>query len=297
MKGKISVSVVIPVLNGEETIGKTLDALSRQVGVDKNTEIIVVDNGSTDKTCEVVARYKVTLLHESTRGPSAARNRGLKAARGEVIVHLDADTVPTHRWLHELTSVFCDPLVLIAGGRVIGFPPETSAERFMAAYGMWEPENNIFRPIFPFVPSLNMAVRREAALAIGGWSENMLTGEDVDFSYRLQQRYHTTIAYCPNAILFHRHRATDNAMIKQAWTYGEGGAQMYMRYPDQVEWTIKKSIHVLKLLVVRSFAPLVYRLKGSPGKTIEFSRYYRLWSLNWWLGFFSMYIRKERRTW
>jgi glycosyltransferase involved in cell wall biosynthesis len=299
-----SVSVVIPVLNGAGTIAATLGALLSQADAPPQTEIIVVDNGSTDHTREVVQQFDVTLLEEPKRGPSAARNRGLHAAKGDIIAHLDADTMPTRSWLAELAGAFEDPEVVIAGGRVLGYPPTTGAERFMAAHGIWEPENNILRPVFPFVPSLNLAVRRDAALEIGGWEEDMLTGEDVDFSYRILQRFPGTIGYRPKAILFHQHRRTDEELRTQAWTYGEGGAQMYRRYPDAVRWDLAKTLHVCKLLVTRGAAPLIYsagRLIGLvSAKRVELARYHRLWTWWWWRGFFSMYRngkRQQRGAW
>ncbi|MEN8106978.1 MAG: glycosyltransferase [Pseudomonadota bacterium] len=301
MKRSSSVSVIIPVLNGATTITRTLGALVSQAGAPTQTEIIVVDNGSTDNTRKVVTQFDVTLLDEKTRGPSAARNHGLHAATGEVIVYLDADTLPTRSWLAELTAAFDDPEVIIAGGRVLGYPPNTGAERFMATHGIWEPENNIFRPVFPFVPSLNLAVRRDAALVIGGWAEDMLTGEDVDFSYRILKRFPTTIAYRPRAILFHQHRQTDGELRTQAWTYGEGGAQMYRRYPDAVNWDFAKTLHVCRLLATRGMAPLVYtlgRLFGlASARRVELARYHRLWTWWWWRGFLSMYRSGERRMW
>ena len=98
MKELPSVSVVIPVLNGGETIGDTLAGLMQQVRCPRETEIIVVDNGSKDQTRAVVEKFPITLLTEPKRGPSAARNRGLYTAQGDIVAHLDADTMPTRRW-------------------------------------------------------------------------------------------------------------------------------------------------------------------------------------------------------
>src|SRR5260370_26945355 len=103
-----SVSVVIPVLNGEATIGELLGALLTQRDPPAATEVIVVDNGSVDATRDIVRRAGVTLLEEPVRGPAAARNCGLRQARGDVVAHLDADTLPTSRWLAELVAPFAD---------------------------------------------------------------------------------------------------------------------------------------------------------------------------------------------
>ena len=181
-----SVSVVIPALDSADTVGDTLRALDRQSGASA-LEVIVVDNGSSDGTADVARAFGATVLEEPTPGPSAARNRGLRHARGDIVAHVDADTVPTRQWLEAIVSPFADPGVLLVAGRNISYPPSTAAERYVAASGLIESERAVHRPKFPFSPSMNMAVRRDAALDIGGWSEDLRTGEDVDFSFRLRR--------------------------------------------------------------------------------------------------------------
>ena len=168
MTGAPSVSVIIPVLNGAATIGDTLAALQTQTGAPAGVQTLVVDNGSTDATAQIVRRFDVTLLEEAKRGPGAARNRGLRAAAGAVIAHLDADTIPARRWLTEIIAPFGDADVQLVGGRTLAFRPETAAERYVARAALFDAEATIARAVLPFVPSLNMAVRRDAALAIGG---------------------------------------------------------------------------------------------------------------------------------
>jgi len=296
-----SVSVVIPVLNGGETLAQTLSSLRSQARLPKEFEIIVVDNGSTDNTLEVAQSYDVKIFNEAKKGPAAARNCGLHKAEGDIIVHVDADTVPSRRWLSSLIALFEDPSVIIAGGRVIGYPPVTGAERFMSSHGIWEPENNIFRPLFPFVPSLNLAVRKQAALDIGGWCDSMLTGEDVDFTHRLLKKYPSEIGYSDKAILFHHHRKTDDQLRKQAWTYGEGGAEMYRRFPDEANFGLRKMMYVAKVMLSRGIYPSLLSVKAffgqSDAKQIEFYKYHRLWTWWWWRGFFNMYFKEERKVW
>lgn len=161
-----SVSVIVPALNRASTIRDMLSALANQASPPKGAEIIIVDGGSTDGTREIALEFDVTLLEERRPGPGAARNLGLRHANGEIIAHLDTDTIPTRQWLSELVRPFEDPNVYLVGGRILDYRPETPAERYIAAQGLHDPKNNLFREIFPFVPSINMAVRREAAL---GW--------------------------------------------------------------------------------------------------------------------------------
>jgi len=296
----LSVSVVVPVLNGAATIGDMLNALMSQSGAPEDREIIVVDNGSTDGTQAIVGRFPVTVLREEKRGPAAARNRGLRAARGEVIAHLDADTLPTRRWLAEIVAPFADPEVVLAGGRTLSFRPETAAERYIVRTGLYDTEAHLGREPFDWVGSLNMAVRRRAALAIGGWAEDMLTGEDIDFCYRLQRKFSSPIRYQSRAVLFHRTRQDDSALRRQAWTYGEGAAHLYARYPDVVRWDVRKSLHVARVVAWRSVNPLLLRIARAfldiSADELEFATYHRLWTWWYWKGFFSFRRHRSPRT-
>lgn len=95
------VSVIIPAFNEEAEIGRCLKSLQQQTLKDK--EIIVVDDGSTDKTQEIVQQFSVKLLAQSHLGPGRARNLGAKEARGEILVFVDADMTFDKKFLEKLT--------------------------------------------------------------------------------------------------------------------------------------------------------------------------------------------------
>jgi hypothetical protein len=141
-----------------------------------------------------------------------------------------------------------------------------------------------------------MAVRRSAALAIGGWAEEMATGEDVDFSHRLTTSFRTSIAYAPGALLYHRTRSTRDALIRQARSYGAGAADLYLRYPRELHWDSAKTISLCTQLASRLFARLSTRIQRplgyAGGMQIEFADYHWLWTSNFWSGFFARYGRK-----
>ena len=96
---KPDISVIVPVYNGEEVIDGCLEALLKQELPQEAYEVIVVDNGSTDMTVEKVRRYPVRLLEEPLRSSYAARNTGVRAARGSVFAFTDADCRPYPQWL------------------------------------------------------------------------------------------------------------------------------------------------------------------------------------------------------
>jgi glycosyltransferase involved in cell wall biosynthesis len=94
------VSVIVPVYNDSRRVGKCIEALLAQTYPHQRYEVLVVDNGSTDDTCAVIEKYQVTLLWEKYKQSSyGARNKGIAAARGEIIALTDSDCIPNNDWL------------------------------------------------------------------------------------------------------------------------------------------------------------------------------------------------------
>lgn len=291
-------SVVIPAYNAQKTLPETLHALRSQA-TSVRFETIVVDNASSDATARVAASLGATVLHEHARGPSAARNRGLRAARGAIVLHLDADTLPSRRWVAQMIAPFADPNVVLVAGNTLCYPPKTPAERFVHASKLYDTQRAISRREFPFAPSLNLAVRRDAALHVGGWAQDLQTGEDVDFSHRILKAFKTPIAYAPGAVLYHHTRADETALRKQAWTYGEGAGFLYLRYPEELRWDLAKTCTLAGRLLDRCARPALYRIGAALGlcrsEQLEFSRYQSLWDRHFWGGFFLAYLLRRRR--
>jgi glycosyltransferase involved in cell wall biosynthesis len=98
-------SVVVPALDEARDLPGALESLLAQ-DVPDEVEIIVVDNGSTDATAAVAASYGVRLVHEPVRGVCNARQAGVRAARGEVVVSTDADTMHPVDWLRRIDAAF-----------------------------------------------------------------------------------------------------------------------------------------------------------------------------------------------
>lgn len=295
-----SVSVVIPAYNASATIADTLSALMRQSQPPEALQMIVVDNDSTDATSDIVRRFAaVTLLHEKKRGPSAARNHGLRCAAGDVVVHLDADTLPTRMWLRNIVAPFSDPKVTLTAGRTLTFRPTTAVERYIAGAGLYETQRAITRPSFPFAPSLNMAVRRSAAMAVNGWAEELMTAEDVDFSHRILKQYSSDIAFAADAVLFHRVRSTESELVMLAQTYGQGSAKMYRRYGDEVRWDAIKTAKVRGHLALCALITTALRagqaMRLASSRQVEFSHCHFVYLRNFTQGFFDEYYGAPRR--
>ena len=109
-------SIIIPTFNGASRIGYCLDSLVKQTA-GRNVEILVVDDGSTDNTADVIRGYSsVRLITQANAGPASARNRGALAAQGTILLFTDDDCVPLPDWLDAMLEPFKDADVVGAKG-------------------------------------------------------------------------------------------------------------------------------------------------------------------------------------
>ena len=242
------VSVVIPVLNGEEHLGSCLDALRHIDYPAERHEILVVDNGSTDGTAELLSRYPVRALHERRRGTSRARNKGITAARGDIVAFTDADCVPTTGWLREIVKGF-DASEDVGGvaGEILPYPPTTPAEKYAARIRHLSPGRYMSREIFPFAVTANLAFRREVFEKVGLLDvDSPRGGESTDFCTRFFRGTGQRLELAPRAIVFHRHRSTAWELFKQQWGYGRGHAYLYIKYRDEIPWGWRETVRVYR---------------------------------------------------
>jgi O-antigen biosynthesis protein len=232
------VSVIVPVLNGERTIKDCVVSLLRTHYPPERREILVVDNGSTDRTAEIVQAYPVTLLREENRGVAAARNRGIEASRGEVLAFTDADCVVTSGWLRELVGGFEDATTAgVAGDNIPAYLPVTPAERYAARVGSHTSRTRLNSPLSPFVDTANVAFRHEVFQRIGFFDTRFPAMEDIDFSWRFFQEADMKLRYNPRAIVFHRPRSTAWGFFSQHFGYGRGLAILQRKYPKRLPWS------------------------------------------------------------
>lgn len=173
-----AVSVVIPVYNGERYLAEAIDSALKQTWAD--TEIIIVDDGSTDRTAGVAATYGAAVKYhsQSHAGSGAARNRGVEAARGSFFAFLDADDVWTPEKLTlQLAAFEARPDVDVVYGHVKQFHSpdltETARRQIQCSEGAAP----------GYLPG-TMMVKRDAFLRVGSFVENVEVGEHIDWHMR-----------------------------------------------------------------------------------------------------------------
>lgn len=215
-----TLTVIVPAYNSAKTIAACVESLLSQTYPQDLTEIVIVDNNSTDDTATIVKQYPVTLAHESVQTAYAARNRGIAIAQGEILVFTDADCVANEDWLANLVLPFENSAVGVVGGAVISQPAAGSlVEAFLAQVKVVSAAT--FRNSEPRgFPTTNVAYRRAALDRVGIFDAAMPGGGDVDLAWRVQAYGGYQSVYVSEAIVSHKHRAHWHGVFKQYQRYG-----------------------------------------------------------------------------
>jgi glycosyltransferase involved in cell wall biosynthesis len=207
------VSVIVPVLNGASVIGGLLDSLVNLDYPEDRLQILIIDNGSSDGTAELVARYPVTCLEETTvRSSYAARNRGLAAATGDIVAFTDADCRVDPHWVTEGVRILEETGAGLAGGRVrFEFSPaRTTAELFDSLTNM-NTRNTIATA--GYAATANLFVRAALFEELGGFDPSVTSGGDVQWTQRAVRAGHTLV-YAAAAVVFHPARRLPEILAK-----------------------------------------------------------------------------------
>lgn len=221
------ISVVVPVLDMADTVGACVEALLNQTLPAEQREIIVVDNGSTDGTPEIVSRYPVTLLREPRPGAPCARNAGIKAARGAFVAFTDADCVASRRWLEHLCRAGArDEHDVIAGPLAVVDPEQSLLSRYSAAAGQYDQARTLSHPLFPYAATGNLCIRRSLLEDVGLFNPDFPTFDSAELFWRLRARGELKAVVEPRAVVFYRTRSTLGAFVKQNFGYGKGTGRL-----------------------------------------------------------------------
>lgn len=239
----VAVSVVVATYDRPDDLARCLASLCAQ-RTSRAVQVIVVDNHpASGITPPVVARFPgVQLVEESRGGLSYARNRGVAAATGSVILSTDDDVSCPPDWIERLLSPFRQPDVMVVTGNVLPLELETDAQRMFETYGGlgrgftprrvdgdWFSRSRRAAPTWELGCTANAAFRAHIFRDpdIGPMDEALGAGtptgcsEDTYVFYRVLKAGYA-IVYEPRAIVWHRHRDTPAALRRQIYAYSKG---------------------------------------------------------------------------
>ena len=221
----MKISLIVPTYNRAEFLKKALPSFVNQTIDNKDYEILVIDNNSTDNTKHIVENFKknfqnfrIKYFFEKNQGLHFARNKGISEAQGEIIVFGDDDIVASENWLEKIKQEFLDEKVGIVGGKILPIwnfePPEwiydygTDKIHTVFAYlDLGKDKKNLEKE---YVFGCNFAIRKNLALKVGGSPPdtfpkklNFLSGPGEALMVDRVRCLGYKIVYLPEAVVFY----------------------------------------------------------------------------------------------
>ncbi|MCA9990558.1 MAG: glycosyltransferase [Anaerolineales bacterium] len=225
------ISVIVPAHNMAGSVTNCVQALRRQTLPPAGYEIIVVDDGSTDGTGRAAAAAGATQVIHKPRGgyAAAARNLGIRTARGDILCFTDADCCPHPDWLAQITAPLANPDLAGVKGTY-----DSQQRELVARFVQLEYEEKYDRlrrqPRINFIDFYSAAFRRQVLLANGGFDETFPNSEDRELSFRLATRGYQMV-FQPHATVTHIHAHTLPDYFSKKVRNGYWTAQVVRRFP------------------------------------------------------------------
>ncbi|MFT5169466.1 MAG: glycosyltransferase involved in cell wall biosynthesis [Lysobacterales bacterium] len=229
-----NISVVIPAYNCAHIIKKVIKALLNQTVPFK--EIIIVDDGSTDNTADVIKSFpEVIYVHQSNAGPAKARNTGFHKSVGDYVFFTDSDCVAYEDWIEKAMVHFDDLNVSVVAGSYGIANDDSVLARCIHAEIRYRHEK-----LMPCNPkafgSYNFGVRREIFEKVGGFNEEYrhASGEDNDLSYKIGA-LRGKIYFEKDALVGHFHTTKVWKYLKEQYRHGFWRVKMYKTHPNMMK--------------------------------------------------------------
>lgn len=221
------VSVIIPSYNSEDMIYQCLVRILDQSYPKDRYEVIVVDNASTDNSPGIIKTFPVKYVHEPRKGPSAARNTGIRQAEGEYLLFIDSDCVAEKNLIENHIQAHNewrekDPAVKVVGGGIRGINKNYWA--MCDDFCSWYHNHPELAPRLEdhHLPTANLSVDRRIFEKVGFFDETLRYGEDLIFCRNVIQNGYK-IFFDPKAVLYHINRTSFGYFMKHAREWAQIG--------------------------------------------------------------------------
>jgi GT2 family glycosyltransferase len=238
LNDQLAISVIIPTYNRKGVLRKTLEMLQYQTLPPDRFEVILVDDGSSDGTPEMVAAlepsYRLEMHDQANHGAAAARNLGAREARGEILLFLDSDMLASKELLASHLAKHC------SSGRSLVVGPREELDHgtnapFSKSSGALEKDYRFKSSELTFQEAFtcNLSVKSSCWSVLEGFDERFPASgyEDIDFAYRAAQAGFSIIP-CPEARALHNHPLTFKQQCDQARNYHRSAALLFRKHPE-----------------------------------------------------------------
>ena len=220
------ISVIVPVYNEEKNIRSLIERLLDLNFPRNKYEVIVVDNNSKDNTSEIVKEFQVIYLCEKKQSSYAARNKGIKESKGDILAFIDGDCIPDKDWLKNAITHFINEDVDIIAGNIILSINYSIPLKLMDIYqliAMGERQRNSEKE--GKCAGGNLIVKKETFEKIGYFDERLISGGDGEWTKRATQ-YGFKIRYYEDVKIYHPPEGF-LSLFKRSIRIGYGIAQIH----------------------------------------------------------------------
>jgi cellulose synthase/poly-beta-1,6-N-acetylglucosamine synthase-like glycosyltransferase len=221
----VTVSVVVPAYNQAAFLPRAIASLFAQDFPLSRYEIIVVDDGSTDGAGAVAERLAATwtgamrVLTKHNGGPASARNMGVAQSQAEIVAFMDADCCAAPNWLSSLVCHLTETAAAGVGGPISNARSANWVASYTDASGLYR--HRVRRGMVDYLLTANVAFRRSALVAVGGFSEHAWA-EDADLSFRLRAAGHTLLLAADGIVVHYGAPTSTRALRRELYRYGHG---------------------------------------------------------------------------
>jgi len=182
------VSFIVPTLNAEKTIKFCLNSITDLNYPKDLIEIILIDNGSTDNTLRVAQTYNIKIFVKPELTIGGLRNFGAKVAKGDIFAFVDSDCIIEKNWLKNTLKVLSNPSVGATGCGYEISPNASWVEK------SWFVLREASRKKVNFIPAGNLIIKRKVFEQVGGFDENLITGEDYNLCDKIKRAGYLVIS-------------------------------------------------------------------------------------------------------
>ncbi len=266
-------SIIVPCYNEQATIRLLLDAVLAQTYPRSRMEVLIADGLSQDKTRDVIAAFQsehpdlpLRILDNERRNIPSALNLAIGAARGEIMIRLDAHSMPEPDYMARCVQALEDGKGANVGGVWMirpgakGWIAESIAAAAAHPLGVGDAMYRLAPQAGPVDTVPFGAFHRELIEKIGGFDETLLSNEDYEFNTRVRQSG-GVVWIDPQIRSMYFARATLGALAAQYWRYGFWKFKMLRRYPDTIRWRQALPpafvLSLAGLLILSFFVPLI----------------------------------------
>ncbi len=227
------ISIVVPAYNAETCLGRCIESLLALDYPKEKLEILVVDNASTDQTPTLISQYPVRGLREGTPGSTAARNRGVVCAQGDIIAFTDADCLVHTNWAREINRTFADPhvdaVMGFAAGMNANFWAGLEQGNFEAFWFRQEAQGYALKRLG--IDTRNCAIRKAVLEACGYFNAELRDCEDLDLSVKMRARQ-CHLVFNDKMRVWHRNRTDLGHILRLKANHARAFMQIVEAQPD-----------------------------------------------------------------